>query len=102
MKIIAIDSSGLTASVAIIEDDLVVAEYDVSYKKTHSQTLLPMLNEICRAAELELADVDAIAISRGPGSFTGIRIGVSTARALAQAWELQHQKQKRNKSYERG
>ena len=86
MKIIAIDSSGLTASVAIIEDDNLIAEYNVQYKKTHSQTLLPMLDEIKKMIDLDLDTVDGIAISRGPGSFTGLRIGSSTAKGLA--WAL--------------
>lgn len=83
MKIIAIDSSGLVASVAILENDTVLAQYSVNYKKTHSQTLLPMLSEIVKMTEFNLEDVDAIAISQGPGSFTGLRIGSATAKGLA-------------------
>ena len=75
MKIIAIDSSGLVASVAVIEDDILIGEYNVQYKKTHSQTLLPMLDELKKMIELDLSTVDAIALSKGPGSFTGLRIG---------------------------
>ena len=75
MKIIAIDSSGLVASVAIVQDEEVIAEYNVQYKKTHSQTLLPMLDELKRMVDLDLQTVDAIAIASGPGSFTGLRIG---------------------------
>ena len=85
MKLIALDSSGLVASVAVLEDDKLMAEYTMNYKKTHSQTLLPMLDEIVRMIELDLSTVDAIAIAKGPGSFTGVRIGVATAKALAQA-----------------
>ena len=88
MKIIAIDCSGLVASVAITEDDNLIAEYNVQYKKTHSQTLLPMLDEIKRMTELDLKTVDAIAISKGPGSFTGLRIGSATAKGLAQALDI--------------
>lgn len=83
MKILALDSSGLVASVALAEDDNLIAEYTVQYKKTHSQTLLPMLEEICRMVELELATVDAVAVAAGPGSFTGLRIGSATAKGLA-------------------
>lgn len=83
MKLIALDSSGLTASVAIVEDDILTAEYTVQYKKTHSQTLLPMLDEISRMIELNLNTVDAIAVAAGPGSFTGLRIGSATAKGLA-------------------
>ena len=70
MKVIAIDSSGLVASVAIVEDDTLTGEYNVQYKKTHSQTLLPMLDELKRMVELDLSTVDAIALTKGPGSFT--------------------------------
>lgn len=85
MKIIALDSSGLTASVAVVEDDNLIAEYNVQYKKTHSQTLLPMLDELKQMTELDMATIDAIAISKGPGSFTGLRIGSATAKGLAYA-----------------
>lgn len=85
MKILALDSSGLVASVAIVEDENLIAEYTVNYKKTHSQTLLPMLNEIANMTELELETIDAIAIAGGPGSFTGLRIGAATAKGLGQA-----------------
>lgn len=88
MKIIAIDSSGLVASVAIIEDDNLIAEYNVSFKKTHSQTLLPMLDELKQMVELDLDTVDGIAISKGPGSFTGLRIGSATAKGLSQALNI--------------
>lgn len=87
MKILALDSSGLVASAALAEDDNLIAEYTVQYKKTHSQTLLPMLEEISRMVELDLATVDAIAVAAGPGSFTGLRIGSATAKGLAFALE---------------
>lgn len=82
MKILALDSSGLVASVALTEDDLLVAEYDIQYKKTHSQTLLPMLGEIRDMTELDMSSVDAVALAAGPGSFTGLRIGSATAKGL--------------------
>lgn len=85
MKILALDSSGLVASVAIVTEDAVLAEYTVNYKKTHSQTLLPMLNEIVGMVELDLKEVDAIAVAAGPGSFTGLRIGSATAKGLGLA-----------------
>ena len=83
MKILAVDSSGLVASVAIVEDDTLVAEYTINYKKTHSQTLLPMLDEIVKMTETDLQSVDAIAVAKGPGSFTGLRIGAATVKGLA-------------------
>ena len=82
MKILGLDSSGLVASVAIVEDDIIIAEYTINYKKTHSQTLLPMLDEIKHMTELDLQTLDAIAIAAGPGSFTGLRIGSATAKGL--------------------
>lgn len=85
MKILGLDSSGLVASVAVVEDDILQAEYTINYKKTHSQTLVPMLQEISQMIELELDTVDAIAIAAGPGSFTGLRIGAATAKGLGLA-----------------
>ena len=85
MRILALDSSGLVATVALLEDDQTVAEYTVNYKKTHSQTLLPMLDEIVRMTEFDLNTVDAIAVAGGPGSFTGLRIGSATAKGLGLA-----------------
>lgn len=85
MKILAIDSSGLVASVAIVCDENLLGEYTMNYKKTHSQTLLPMLDELVRMIELDLNTVDAIAVAGGPGSFTGLRIGSATVKGLALA-----------------
>ena len=85
MKLLALDSSGLVASVAVLEDETLVAEYTTNYKKTHSQTLLPMLDEIRRMTELDLHTIDAIAVAAGPGSFTGLRIGSATAKGLGLA-----------------
>lgn len=85
MKILGLDSSGLAASVAIVEDGNLLGEYTVNYKKTHSQTLLPMLDEVARMIELDLGTVDAIAVAGGPGSFTGLRIGSATAKGLGLA-----------------
>lgn len=85
MKILALDSSGLVASVAVMEDDTMLAEFTMNYKKTHSQTLLPMLDEMAKMIELDLNTVDAIAVAGGPGSFTGLRIGSATAKGLGLA-----------------
>ncbi len=85
MKLLALDSSGLVASVAIIEDNNLLGEYTVNYKKTHSQTLLPMLDEVAKMIELDKTSLDAIAVSGGPGSFTGLRIGSATAKGLGLA-----------------
>lgn len=85
MKLLALDSSGLVATVAIVSEDTMLAEYTVNYKKTHSQTLLPMLDEIVKMVELDLSEIDAIAVAAGPGSFTGLRIGSATAKGLGLA-----------------
>lgn len=85
MKILGLDSSGLVASVAVVEDGNLLGEYTVNYKKTHSQTLLPMLDTVVQMIELDLATIDAIAIAGGPGSFTGLRIGSATAKGLGLA-----------------
>lgn len=82
MRVLAIDSSGLTATVAVVEDTQTVAEYTINYKKTHSQTLLPMIDEVVKMTELDLNTIDAIAVAGGPGSFTGLRIGSATAKGL--------------------
>ncbi|MCR4814164.1 MAG: tRNA (adenosine(37)-N6)-threonylcarbamoyltransferase complex dimerization subunit type 1 TsaB [Lachnospiraceae bacterium] len=85
MKILALDSSGNVASVALLEDNVLKAEYTIDYKKTHSQTLLPMLDEIKRMTETDFDDINAIAVAAGPGSFTGLRIGAATAKGLGLA-----------------
>ncbi len=84
MKLLAIDSSGLVASVALIADDILVGEYTIHNKKTHSQTLLPMIADMLEMSGVEKGELDAIAVASGPGSFTGLRIGASTAKGLAQ------------------
>ena len=85
MKLLALDSSGLVASAAIVTEEELIAEYTVQYKKTHSRTLLPMLDEICRMTELDPAEIDAVAVACGPGSFTGLRIGSATAKGIGLA-----------------
>lgn len=86
MKILSIDSSGLVATVALVVDEILVGEYTIHNKKTHSQTLLPMISDMMSMAEVEPEELDGIAVSEGPGSFTGLRIGASTAKGLA--WTL--------------
>lgn len=82
MKILGIDGSGLVASVAVVEDDNLIGEYTTGYKKTHSQTLLPMLDALGKMIELDLNSIDAIAVAAGPGSFTGLRIASATAKGI--------------------
>lgn len=86
MKVLSIESSGLAASVAVMSDGILVGEYTVHNKKTHSQTLLPMISDLLEMAGVFREELDCIAVSAGPGSFTGLRIGASTAKGLA--WTL--------------
>lgn len=88
MKILGIDSSGLVATVALQSDDILVGEYTIHNKKTHSQTLLPMIHDMLSLAEVSVQELDAIAVAAGPGSFTGLRIGAATAKGLGQALDI--------------
>lgn len=85
MKILAVDSSGMTAAVAVYSDGVILAAQSVNNKKTHSQTLLPMIKEMMEHSGLGLGDIDAVAIAQGPGSFTGLRIGAATVKGLCLA-----------------
>lgn len=85
MRILALDSSGMVAGVAVVDEDYTVAEYTVNDKQTHSQTLLPMLDEVIKMLAIDLNTIDAIAVAGGPGSFTGLRIGAATAKGLGLA-----------------
>lgn len=83
MKILALDTTGLVASVALVDENKTIAEFTTNYKKTHSQTIMPMIEELAKMVDLDLNDLDYIACSSGPGSFTGLRIGAATAKGLA-------------------
>ena len=85
MKILGIDTSGLVASAAVVEDDNLLGEYTINYEKTHSETLLPMVDELVQRLSLDLNDLDAIAVANGPGSFTGLRIGCATVKGMGLA-----------------
>ena len=82
MLILAIDSSGMTASAALVTEDKVLSEMSTNNKKTHSQTLLPMIETVLAGADLDFDAADAIAVAEGPGSFTGLRIGAALAKGL--------------------
>ena len=88
MNILGIDSSGLVASVALQSDDKLVGEYTIHNKKTHSQTLLPMIHDMLEMAGVSVKELDAIAVASGPGSFTGLRIGAATAKGLGGALSI--------------
>ena len=85
IKILAIESSGPVASAAIATEEKILGEFDLNLKLTHSQTLLPMVDEVVKITATDLNEVDAIAVSGGPGSFTGLRIGSATAKGLGLA-----------------
>lgn len=83
MKILALDSTARVASVALCEDGNLLGEYTINNGNTHSETLLPMVESLLKLFSMTPKDVDAFAVSEGPGSFTGVRIGVSTVKGLA-------------------
>ncbi len=85
ITVLAIESSALVAGIAGVNEEKVTAEYNVNLKLTHSQTLLPMLDEVVKMTGTDLSQIDAIAVSGGPGSFTGLRIGSATAKGLGLA-----------------
>ncbi len=88
MIILGIDTTTLSCSVALLREDSVLAEMTLNIKKTHSERLMPLLDRMLTESGIEREALDAIAAAAGPGSFTGLRIGVSTARALAQALQI--------------
>lgn len=83
MKILAVDTTAAAASVALSEDDTLIGEYFVNIKQTHSQTLMPMVGSIIKSCNINISDIDLFAVSCGPGSFTGVRIGVAAVKGLA-------------------
>lgn len=85
MKVLAIDTSTVVAAVALMDDEKLMGEYSLNNKKTHSQKLMVMIKEIFNDLEIKPSDIDVFAASTGPGSFTGLRIGVTTAKAMAYA-----------------
>lgn len=82
MLILAIDSSATAASVAFLEDDKLIGEFFVNTDFTHSRTLVPMIDDLCKVTGKTISDIDLVAVTNGPGSFTGVRIGVSVAKGL--------------------
>lgn len=83
MRILAIDTASDAATVAVTEDKLLLGEYTLNHRKTHSQKIMVMVERLLGDLELEVADIDLFAAASGPGSFTGLRIGVATVKALA-------------------
>lgn len=85
MKILAIDTSGQNCSVAIIDEEKVICDFNLSIGTTHSESLLPMIDEVCKTSKIDLSEVDVLACGIGPGSFTGLRIGIATIKGFALA-----------------
>ena len=83
MKLLVIDTSGPVCGVAVMEDEKVLSEFTAQNRNTHSVNLMPMTEAAMNAAGLQVAELDAVAAVTGPGSFTGVRIGVATAKGLA-------------------
>ena len=83
MKILAIDTSSSVCSVAILEDDKLIDKNEIDDGKTHSENLMPLLDEVLKRNSIDIKDINMIACTVGPGSFTGIRIGVTAANTMA-------------------
>lgn len=83
MKILAVDTSSNSASVALAEDSILLGEFILNHKKTHSQEIMPMIDDVLRRCGCEVSDIDLFAAAKGPGSFTGLRIGITTIKGLA-------------------
>ena len=88
MKLLAVDTSAKAASVCLASDDSIIGEFFVNTALTHSQTLMPMLEQLLASTGTKIGDLDAIAVNAGPGSFTGVRIGVAAVKGLAFANDL--------------
>ena len=83
MKILAVDTSATAASVAVAEENKLIGEFSINTALTHSQTLMPMVDELLKNTGLSVNDIDAVAVNAGPGSFTGVRIGVAAVKGIA-------------------
>lgn len=88
MIILALDTSTMVAGVALMDEHKLLGEYTINHKRTHSQQIMPMVSMIMNNCEVNMEQIDAIAVAQGPGSFTGLRIGVATARGLAHAMNI--------------
>lgn len=83
MKILAVDTSATAASVAIAEENKLIGEFSIDTALTHSRTLMPMLEQLLKNTGSTIDDIEALAVNAGPGSFTGVRIGVAAVKGLA-------------------
>jgi len=85
MKILAMDTSSVNATVAVCDENRILGEYTVSNERAHSQIIMPMLESLLNHCSLTIKDIDVFAVALGPGSFTGLRIGISAMKTLAQS-----------------
>ncbi len=88
MRILGIETSTMTGSVALMDEERLIAEYTLNLKETHTSRLMPAIDKVLKDASLTIQDLDGIAVSLGPGSFTGLRIGIATAKGLAQGLNI--------------
>ena len=88
MKILGIDTSSDICSVCLIDDTTLIKELHLNNGKTHSENLVPLMKELMDSCKIDFKDIDLIAINKGPGSFTGIRIGISTIKAIAEVHNI--------------
>ena len=87
MKILALDTSTLMATIAVIQDDILIGEFSLNQDMSHSERLVPMIKEILDNLNLKIDDIDLYGVSTGPGSFTGLRIGVATVKGFAHLFD---------------
>ncbi len=85
MKILAIDTSSVNATAAVCDENKILGEYTIAGERAHSQIIMPMIDELLKRCTIDIADIDAFAVALGPGSFTGLRIGIAAAETMAQA-----------------
>lgn len=88
MKVLGIDTSTLATTISVLDLDELICEYTVNTKKTHSQKLMVMIENMLKVSDININDIDLIAVCEGPGSFTGLRIAMATAKAIAHANNL--------------
>ena len=88
MKLLSVECSATPCSVAISENGKILASAFSNVKLTHSQTLMPMVESVLKSSLIDIKEIDAFAVSNGPGSFTGVRIGISAIKGMAQAKNL--------------
>ncbi len=87
MRVLAIDTSTMVSTCAILEDEKLLGEYSLNQEITHSENLVPMIKEMLDNLELNISHIDLYGVAIGPGSFTGLRIGIATIKAFAHVFD---------------